>query len=61
MGYLIGTIRDRLLKQNVGLTEEHSIFLFINRKLMNSFKEKIGVFWASNKEEDDILYLEYSD
>lgn len=50
-----------MLKQKVGLTEEHSIFLFSNKKLMNSFKEKIGVFWGSNKEEDDILYLEYSD
>lgn len=61
MGYLIGTIRDRLLKQKTGLTEDQGMFLFINRKLMTSFKEKIGVFWSKNKEEDGILYLEYSD
>jgi hypothetical protein len=49
MGYLIGTLRDRLLKQKIkhkiGLNEQQSIFLFNNKKMMTSFKQKIGSFW----------------
>jgi len=38
-----------------------SLHLFLNKKLMTNFKEKIGIFADSNKEEDNILYLEYAD
>jgi hypothetical protein len=28
---------------------------------MTNFHQKIGAFWEANKEEDNILYLEYAD
>ncbi len=61
MGYLIGTIKQKLLKNKAGLSEAQGIFLFSNKKLMTSFKEKISTFWEKHKEEDNILYLEFAD
>ena len=49
MGYLIGTIRDRLIKNNAGIDEQTSFYLFMNNKIMTSFSEKIGEYWKLNK------------
>ena len=42
MGYLIGTIKDRLIKNNANIDEQTSFYLFLNKKIMTSFSEKIG-------------------
>ncbi len=62
MGHLIGALRNRLLKEkNVVFGEGQSLFLYIRHKLMTSFSQKVSAFWEANKDEDGILYLEYSD
>jgi hypothetical protein len=38
MAYLIGTLRERLLKQKIMVNGEQSIFLFIRNNLMTKFK-----------------------
>lgn len=61
MSYLIGTLKQRLIKLGVKITPENSLYLFLEKKLMTSFNAKIGSYWAKHKEDDGILYFEYSD
>ena len=45
MGCLIGTIRDRLIKNNADIDMYTSIFLYKNNNLMTSFSTKIVDYW----------------
>ena len=49
MAYLSGTLRERLLKNGAKITEEMSLHLFHNNKLMTNFKDKIGLFSEKHK------------
>ena len=48
MGYLIGTIRDRLIKNNAQIAGKN-LYLYLNDNLMTSFNETIGNYWKKNK------------
>jgi len=45
MGCLIGTIRDRLIKNNADIDMYTSIFLYKNNNLMTCFSTKIVDYW----------------
>ena len=60
LGYITGTIHRRLFQDNEN-GKYHSIYLFLKQKIVTQFKEKLGTYWAQHKEEDGILFLEYSD
>ena len=49
LAYLSATIHTKVMGRKGGAAD-HSTYLFCNHKLVTTFKEKIGLFAAKNKE-----------